>query len=199
MVACSYARRFSFRENAPKLDDLLQDGLSLVICGTAASKASAERKAYYAGRGNKFWATLHEVGLTDEVLRPEQYRQLFRYGIGLTDVAKTHAGGDREIPKHTFDPEALVAKLREIKPRVVCFNGKEAAKRFFRIRSVKLGKYDSGHPDLPGITFFVAPSTSGAACGSWDVSKWHELVEILMALGHRHHYVAGIKGASCGR
>lgn len=162
-----------------KLEDVLQDGLSLVICGTAAGKASAERKAYYAGRGNKFWATLHEVGLTDDVLCPEEFRQLLRYGIGLTDVAKTHAGGDREIPKHAFDPEALVAKLREIKPRVVCFNGKEAAKRFFRIRNVNIGKYDGGHPDLPGIMFFVAPSTSGAACGSWSLSKWSELATIV--------------------
>lgn len=179
MVGCSFVDRFSVFENMPKLDDLLQDGLPLVICGTAAGKASAERGAYYAGRGNKFWATLHEVGLTDDVLCPEEFRQLLRYGIGLTDVAKTHAGGDREIPKHAFDPEALVAKLREIKPRVVCFNGKEAAKRFFRIRNVKFGKYEGGHPDLPGIMFFVAPSTSGAACGSWSLSKWSELATIV--------------------
>ena len=165
-------------DHESQLQDLIQKDLSLVICGTAAGKASAERGAYYAGRGNKFWVTLHEVGLTDEVLRPEQYRQLLSYGIGLTDVAKTHAGGDREIPKHAYDPEALVAKLREIKPKVVCFNGKEAAKRFFRIRSVDFGEYDSGHPTLPGVRFFVAPSTSGAACGSWDLKIWRELADI---------------------
>ena len=132
------------------------------------------------------------MGLTKEVLKPEQYRQLLRYGIGLTDVAKTHAGRDPEIPEHAFDPEALVAKLMDIKPKVVCFNGKTAAKRFFGIRKVEFGKYKSGHPALPSITFFVAPSTSGAACGSWDLEIWRDLARIVSE--HHSGPVGGIAG-----
>ena len=182
MVVCSFVDRFSVFENMPKLDDLLQDRLSLVICGTAASKESAEQGAYYAGRGNKFWATLHEVGLTDGVLRPEQFRLLLNYGIGLTDVAKTYAGMDREIPNHAFDAECLVTKLCESKPKVVCFNGKEAAKRFFRIRSVEFGEYYAGHLNLPGVRYFVAPSTSGNARRFWCLDKWSELAVIVRKL-----------------
>jgi TDG/mug DNA glycosylase family protein len=44
------------------LEDLLAPGLSIVFCGTGAGRRSAELKAYYAGRGNRFWPTLFESG-----------------------------------------------------------------------------------------------------------------------------------------
>src|SRR2546427_10087333 len=46
-----------------KLPDLLAPSLRVVFVGTAAGRESAA-KCYYAGRGNRFWRTLHEVGLT---------------------------------------------------------------------------------------------------------------------------------------
>ncbi|WP_449376135.1 uracil-DNA glycosylase family protein, partial [Bosea thiooxidans] len=58
------------------------------ICGTQAGTASARRGAYYAGPGNKFWAVLHQIGLLPERFAPERFREMPRYGIGLTDVAK---------------------------------------------------------------------------------------------------------------
>jgi TDG/mug DNA glycosylase family protein len=58
------------------LPDLLRPGLRLVICGTAAGRTSAAQRAYYAGRGNKFWRVLHEVGLTVTEFRPRDYALL---------------------------------------------------------------------------------------------------------------------------
>ena len=46
------------------IPDLIRPGLRIVFCGTALGAASARAGAYYAGPGNKFWPTLHEVGLT---------------------------------------------------------------------------------------------------------------------------------------
>ena len=43
------------------LPDILQPNLKVVFCGTAAGDASAKKRAYYAGPGNRFWKTLHEV------------------------------------------------------------------------------------------------------------------------------------------
>jgi double-stranded uracil-DNA glycosylase len=67
------------------LPDLLQPGLRLVICGTAADTASAKLRASYAGPGNRFWEVLRQVGLKPMRLRPEEYVTVLNYGIGLTD------------------------------------------------------------------------------------------------------------------
>jgi TDG/mug DNA glycosylase family protein len=54
---------------------LLAPNLRLVFCGTAPSKASAAAKAYYAKPGNKFWPTLHQVGITPRRFTPNEYPQ----------------------------------------------------------------------------------------------------------------------------
>src|SRR5262245_52655735 len=80
------------------LPDMLQDSLHAVMCGTAVGTASAMAQAYYAHKQNKFWKILNETGLTPERLQPQQYRELLRYRIGLTDFVKTHSGMDHQIP-----------------------------------------------------------------------------------------------------
>jgi TDG/mug DNA glycosylase family protein len=52
------------------LGDLLDESLQVVLCGSAASTASAAASAYYAHKQNKFWKILHETGLTAELLEP---------------------------------------------------------------------------------------------------------------------------------
>lgn len=79
------------------LSDVLAPGLRVVFCGTAVSTKSARAGAYYAGPGNAFWSTLHEVGLTPRRLDPSEYAKLPRYGIGLTDLCKLASGSDREV------------------------------------------------------------------------------------------------------
>lgn len=165
-------------ESQPKLRDLLQPGLKLVFCGTAAGNRSAAIGAYYAGKGNKFWKILAEVGLTEEQFKPEDFEQLSAHGIGFTDLVKGQAGMDKGLSKDGFDIDALKAKLRTYRPAFVCFNGKRAAKEFFRVDDIEYGK-GSDCPDLPGITFFVAPSTSGAAGKFWCAETWRDLAEIV--------------------
>ena len=51
-------------DNTPDvLQDLLQEQLRVVLCGTAASTVSAAAGAYYANKQNKFWKILHETKL----------------------------------------------------------------------------------------------------------------------------------------
>lgn len=160
----------------PVLEDLLQPHLRLVVCGSAAGTASARLGAYYAGPGNRFYAILHAVGLTDRVLLPEEYRDLLGYGVGLTDVAKFASGPDHAIARADDDPGAVRRKVLRLMPRVLAFNGKRAAERV------------TGRPDLPygllperiGQTLlFVCPSTSGAARRYWDPRVWHALSELV--------------------
>ena len=92
---------------APILPDVLAPGLRVVFCGYAPGTASARAGAYYAGPGNRFWLTLHEVGLTPLLLLPAEFARLPEFGLGLTDASKTASGSDREVGRRGVDPARL--------------------------------------------------------------------------------------------
>ena len=165
-------------ESDVKLPDLLGHNLRLVICGTAAGHRSAARKAYYAGSGNRFWKILAATKLTPRELEPEEFGSVSDHGIGLTDLAKRVSGPDSGITKSEWDIQGLKGRLRKYSPKVVCFNGKKAAKEFFGTKNIAFGIQQECR-DLPGIVFFVAPSTSGAARRYWDERLWHDLVTLV--------------------
>jgi hypothetical protein len=100
-------RHFMVREfGIAILPDLLANDLDLVIVGTAAGSVSARRGLYYAGPGNRFWRTLHEVGLTPMELRPDEYAKLLDYGR-MTDLAKGACGADSNLKPADFGSHAL--------------------------------------------------------------------------------------------
>jgi TDG/mug DNA glycosylase family protein len=156
---------------APVLPDVLVPGLRIVFCGTAPGTASARARAYYAGPGNRFWPTLHEIGLTPILLRPAEFARLPEFGIGLTDVSKTASGSDREVGRATFDPTRLTTVIAAASPSHLAFNGKNAAR-------AALGRpvgYGPQPERLGGAQTWVLPSTSGAARAFWDIGPWREL------------------------
>ncbi|WP_315921158.1 uracil-DNA glycosylase family protein [Mesorhizobium sp. SP-1A] len=102
------------------LTDLIRPDLKLVICGSAAGTASAERNAYYAGRGNRFWKIMQEIGLPgDRQLDPEEWRRLDEYDIGLTDLAKNHFGMDNQLPAGCYDNQRLQRTIEEAQPAIL--------------------------------------------------------------------------------
>jgi TDG/mug DNA glycosylase family protein len=156
---------------APILPDVLAPGLRVVFCGYAPGTASARAGAYYAGPGNRFWPTLHEVGLTPVLLRPAEFARLPEFGIGLTDISKTASGSDREVGRRGIDPVHLATAIAATSPTNLAFNGKNAAR-------AALGRpvdYGAQPERIGGAMVWVLPSTSGAARGFWDIVPWREL------------------------
>jgi TDG/mug DNA glycosylase family protein len=156
------------------LPDVLCPGLRLVICGSAAGAVSAARGAYYAGPGNRFWRILAETGLTPRQLEPVEFREVLRFGIGLTDIVKTASGSDADLPRDADDVSGFIARIRSVRPAMVAFNGKRAASVFYDMPSTALS-YGPGPPrdDFPPV--WVLPSTSGAASRVWTPEPWHAL------------------------
>ena len=154
------------------LDDLLATDLELVVCGSAPGHRSARLRQYYAGPGNRFWLTLAEVGLTPRRLDPSEYRLLLSFRIGLTDLVKGQSGGDRELDFSRAGRAALRRKVLRLRPRVLGFNGKRAGQEFLGRRDLDYGLQVATIGDTQ---LFVAPSTSGAARASFDLSFWQDL------------------------
>jgi TDG/mug DNA glycosylase family protein len=163
--------------SAAILPDVLQPGLALVFCGTAAGRRSAAEQAYYAHPGNLFWRALFTTGLTPRQFAPAEYPLLPQHGIGLTDLAKHHAGNDNELPRHAFDAPALLAKIEQHAPRWLAFTSKNAARGAlghavdYGVQTETIGR---GRTRL-----FVLPSPSGQARGHWDIRPWLALAEQL--------------------
>jgi TDG/mug DNA glycosylase family protein len=160
------------------LPDVVRPGLRIVFCGTAVGAASAARGAYYAGRGNKFWRTLYEIGLTPQQVAPDDYASVLEHGIGLTDLCKGRSGSDAEVGRGGFDVKRLEAVVRHNAPAVLALNGVQAGR-------TALGcflKYGLQPGRFAGAETWVLPSSSGAANGWWDVQHWCDLADRLREL-----------------
>src|SRR5215471_14628359 len=84
------------------LPDYLPEESKLVIVGCNPSLVAARMGFYYSGRGNQFWALLHESGLVPERLRPIDTLRVTEFGIGLTDLVKRPTRGSGDISTREF-------------------------------------------------------------------------------------------------
>jgi TDG/mug DNA glycosylase family protein len=162
------------------LPDVLAENLDVVFCGTAPGRYSAEVGAYYAKPGNRFWPTLHKVGLTPTRLEPQHYRQVLECKLGLTDLAKNTSGQDAILKKHDFEPRALQRIARRFRPRIIAFTSKRAAMEYFG-HEVDYGLHASKIEDT---SLFVLTSPSGLATRYWQNAKhWRELARLVRSHG----------------
>lgn len=155
------------------LPDVLDQSLNVIFCGTGAGKRSGELRQYYAGRGNLFWKTLSDIGLTPFELKPSDFQEVKNYGIGLTDMTKAKPGPDADRTKTDYNPEEFKEVVMTCRPKCVAFNGIAAAKLAFG-KDVKYGRNC-----LYGIPAFVLPSTSAMARSYWDIKYWEELADFI--------------------
>jgi TDG/mug DNA glycosylase family protein len=169
------------------LPDYLAPGLRVVFCGTAVGTRSAAVGGYYAGLGNEFWGTLHQVGLTPEPLGPSLSHRVLEFGIGLTDLAKDVAASSNRGLGSRYDVPGFVAKMESHRPRWIAFHGKEAARPVSEAlgqgTSIRLGEQGW---DVADSKVFVVPSMSASnrSPKNWDgresrESWWFELARLV--------------------
>jgi double-stranded uracil-DNA glycosylase len=159
-----------------KLPDQLQDHLRLVFVGTAAGQRSADVGHYYAHPGNRFWRTIHEVGITPRRYEPHEFPALLQLGIGFTDMSKLGAGMDHKALSSPIDLPGFREKMLRYRPVTIAFTSKRAASLFYgrSTKAVELGR-QAPFDDFPII--FVLTSPSGAASRYWSVQPWQELAD----------------------
>jgi len=164
------------------LPDRLKPGLKLVFCGTAAGRQSALSRTYYAHRQNKFWTTLHKVGLTPRLFAPHDYEKLWDFGIGLTDIAKHAYGMDHQLPADALGPEAIAAlkaRIRKARPAILAFTSLHGGRKVMGARAVAGEQAER----LGETRVVILPSPSPLADNHWDDEPWQALAEAVRKLG----------------
>ena len=158
------------------LPDVLTAGLRVVFCGTAAGTVSAARGAYYAHPQNKFWRAVHAAGLTPRVLAPSEFARMPSFGLGLTDIAKTASGMDRELPPGALGRlacEEMRAKMERFAPRILAFTSLTAGRRFLGPEA----GFGEQAERIGDTRIWLLPSPSPTAGWNWDESWWRRLGE----------------------
>ena len=150
---------------ANPLPDILQPGLDLVFVGINPGLASAAKGHHYAGPGNHFWPLLREAGFVPEAFGYEDDGRVLEHNIGLTNLVERPSRGLADLSREELRAGAarLREKLCELRPRVVCFNGKAIYEAFIDGRcafGLQAERLPAGRRGAEGIVAFVMPSTS---------------------------------------
>ena len=100
----------------------------MIFCGINPGMTAAAQGHHFAGRGNRFWRTLHLAGFTPEQVQPENDRTLLRYQCGLTAVVERPTASADQLSLHEFSAAAagFEQKIARHAPRFVAFLGKAA-------------------------------------------------------------------------
>ncbi|MCP2021993.1 UNVERIFIED_ORG: TDG/mug DNA glycosylase family protein [Pseudomonas reinekei] len=111
-----------------RLEDILAEELAVIFCGINPGMTAAAQGHHFAGRGNRFWRTLHLAGFTPEQVQPENDRTLLRYQCGLTAVVERPTASADQLALHEFSAAAagFEQKIAHHAPRFVAFLGKAA-------------------------------------------------------------------------
>ena len=163
---------------APILPDVLAPGLRVVFCGTAAGAVSAARGCYYAHPHNKFWRALFDVGLTPRLLHCSEFALLPSFGLGLTDIAKSVSGMDKQLPRDALGRAACAAMAEKIareRPLILAFTSLTAGRRYLG-REAGFGEQQER---IGATRLWLLPSPSPAADWNWERNEhwWRELAE----------------------
>lgn len=159
--------------------DIIIPGLKIVFCGTALGFESERQRAYYAHPGNKFWKALHEHEFTPYRMTPKDYAVVTQWGLGLTDMCKTHHGNDIDISNEHYDALRLRTQILKYQPLYLAFTSKKAAQMFLQKKTTGGLSYGVLNETIGNTKLFLLPSPSGHATRYWTDEPWKDLKALI--------------------
>lgn len=145
---------------AEPLQDIVANDLAVIFCGINPGLLAATQGHHFAGRGNRFWRTLHLAGFTPAQVRPEDDRTILDYRCGLTAVVGRPTARADQVSLHEFEAVAAAfeEKIARCAPRFVAFLGKTAYAALSGQKHVSWGRQASRFADT---AVWVLPNPSG--------------------------------------
>ncbi|RPD72575.1 DNA glycosylase [Lentinus tigrinus ALCF2SS1-7] len=109
--------------------------LDVMFCGINPGQMSATVGHHFAHPTNHFWRCLYRAGLTDRLLDASEDGSLpERFNLGITNLVERPSAQAAELANTEFTAgvPALMRKIVEKRPRIVCFVGKGIWDSFIR-------------------------------------------------------------------
>ena len=164
------------------IEDVLTSNLRIVFCGMAPGNVSARERAYYAHKGNRFWNLLYEIGATDRILAPADFRELLTYQIGITDLFKDQSGMDKVIDKGQFNRPVFEQLIKKYAPEKLAFTSKNVGEVYFGVKGKHL-RFGLQNDQIGTTKLFILPGTSPANNSNWIknsdayIKSWKDFFE----------------------
>ena len=140
--------------------DVIGTDLLVLFCGINPGLYTAAVGHHFARPGNRFWPALHRSGFTDRLLSPFEERELMQRGLGVTNVVARATASASELTKDDFikGGQALRAKVRRYRPRIVAILGVGAYRQAFAQPKALIGEQDE---KIANARVWVLPNPSG--------------------------------------
>ncbi len=149
-------------ENTMKpIPDRIRHHLHILFVGFNSSIRSSETGHHYANPNNRFWTILHQAGITTRKYLPDEDTKLLELGMGFTNIVARPTRGAEDILNEEYEEGRFILreKIACFLPKTVCFVGKGVYQQYSKRKDISWGA--QCEPFVPGVTEFVAPSSSG--------------------------------------
>lgn len=142
------------------LPDLAGADLRVLLVGINPSLWSGWSGFHFGRPSNRLWTTLHEAGLTERKLHPEDTDELLKAGIGITNLVNRATARADELTDDEIRAGVprLEATVRRWHPRTVAILGITAYRTAFRRPKAVIGPQPES---LEGAALWVLPNPSG--------------------------------------
>ena len=142
------------------IPDLVAADLRVLLVGINPSLWSGWSGFHFGRPSNRLWITLHQAGLTERKLHPEDTDALLAAGIGITNLVNRATARADELTDEEI--RAGVPRLEETArtwhPRTVAILGITAYRTAFRRPKSIIGPQPE---TLEGAALWVLPNPSG--------------------------------------
>jgi TDG/mug DNA glycosylase family protein len=140
--------------------DLVGPGMRVLLVGINPSLWSGWSGYHFGRPSNRLWTTLHEAGLTNRRLRPDETDALLAAGIGITNLVNRATARADEIDRDELGAGVprLRALVRRWRPPHVAVLGVTAYRVAFDRPRATVGRQPE---PLEGARLWVLPNPSG--------------------------------------
>ncbi|SCK59191.1 G/U mismatch-specific uracil-DNA glycosylase [Streptomyces sp. WMMB 322] len=103
---------------------------------------------------------LHASGFTPRLLRPDEERELLKYGLGITNVVQRASAQADELSAEEYREggRRLARKVSRLRPRWLAVVGVTAYRTAFGERTARIGPQEQ---PIGGARVWVLPNPSG--------------------------------------
>ncbi len=138
---------------------------------TRLKKTSKRMEQFpYEHANNSFYKYLAYAGFTDRELKPNESSMLSNFGLTIIDI---YSSNQPELQSAFV--ESYIKTIMYLRPEIICFNGKEAAKSFLNSKTATEIKFGLQEQAIGYTKLYVAPSTSLRELSETDMKWWKAL------------------------